>query len=70
MQHQNYTCTKCGNRAFDTDTISTTGTGLSRFFDLQNRRFTAVSCRNCGYTEFYKGDKASTISTIFDFFTS
>lgn len=70
MQHQNYKCPKCNNRSFETDTISTTGAGLSRFFDLQNRKFTAVSCNGCGYTEFYKGNRASTISNIFDLFTT
>ena len=70
MQHRNYKCPKCNNRTFVTDTIATTGGGLSKFFDLQNRKFIAVSCGNCGYTELYKGNKSSTIENIFDLFTT
>ena len=29
--------------------------GLTKLFDVQNRRFAVVSCVNCGYLELYKG---------------
>lgn len=70
MEHRNYKCPKCSNRSYETDRISTTGSGLSKIFDLQNRKFTAVSCTRCGFTEMYKGNKASTIENIFDLFTT
>jgi len=70
MEHRNYKCPKCNNRTFETDTIATTGSGFSKFFDLQNRKFMTVSCSNCGYTELYKGSKSSTITNIFDLFTT
>ncbi|WP_083262494.1 zinc ribbon domain-containing protein [Roseivirga sp. 4D4] len=70
MEHRNYKCSKCNNRTFETDTIATTGSGFSKFFDLQNRKFMTVSCGNCGYTELYKGGKSSTITNIFDLFTT
>lgn len=70
MQHRNYKCPKCDNRSYETDTIATTGSGLSKIFDLQNRKFTTVSCGRCGYTEMYKGNKSSTIENIFDLFTT
>lgn len=47
-------CPKCGHREAGTDGIAVTGAGLSRYFDYQNREFTAVSCAECGYTEFYR----------------
>ena len=34
-------CPKCDCRDFDTDTIATTGSGWSKIFDMQNRKFTA-----------------------------
>ena len=39
MQHENWKCPKCGNVEFETDVIRTTGNGLSRLFDIQNRKF-------------------------------
>jgi len=46
-------CLKCGHESATVDEIATTGTGVTRLFDLQNRTFTAVVCDRCGYTEFY-----------------
>jgi hypothetical protein len=56
-------CPKCGHE--DVDTVATTGTGLTRLFDLQNRQFQSVSCTNCGYTEFYCSRNADLIVDLF-----
>lgn len=48
-------CPKCGCEETETDEIATSGTGLTKLFDVQNRRFTVVSCADCGYSELYKG---------------
>ena len=58
-------CPKCGHTETETDTIATTGSGLSKFFDIQNRRFSVVSCTNCGYSELYRGDSSGNIVDIF-----
>jgi predicted nucleic-acid-binding Zn-ribbon protein len=52
-------CPKCGHRDAITDTISTTGGGLSKMFDVQTKRFEVVSCANCGYSELYRSDRRS-----------
>ena len=65
----NYTCPKCGNKQFELDEMAATGGGLTKFFDIQNKRFTTVTCQRCKYTEFYKAE-SSMIGNIFDFFTS
>ena len=70
MNQKSYTCPKCGNRKAELDQIRTTGSGFTRFFDIQNRRFTAVSCSQCGYTELYKGTRASGGSNVLDFLTN
>lgn len=62
-----YECVKCGNDRYETDEITTTGSTFSKFFNIQNRKFTAVSCTRCNYTEFYKGD-TSTLGNVIDFF--
>ena len=63
-----YTCAKCGNQGFETGQSRTTGGLLSKIFDVQNRKFTTVSCRRCHYTEFYNTD-SSTLGSVFDFLT-
>jgi predicted nucleic-acid-binding Zn-ribbon protein len=54
-------CPKCGH----TETETTTGGGLSKFFDVQNRRFQVVSCLNCGYSELYRGQSSGDIVDVF-----
>ena len=58
-------CPKCGYTNTEIDSIASTGTGLSKFFDIQNRRFQVVSCTNCGYSELYKGGQTSDIADLF-----
>lgn len=70
MEHKNWKCPKCNNKDFETDTISTTGTGFSRFFDIQNRKFATLSCARCGYTEMFKMSKTGTLSNLLDLFTT
>lgn len=65
-----YTCPKCGGKYADVDEIRTTGAGFTRYFNIQNRKFTAVSCRKCGYTEFYKKGASSGVSSVLDFVTN
>ena len=38
-----FSCAKCHNNQYTTEEIRTTGK-YSRFFDLQNKKLTAVSC--------------------------
>ena len=66
MRNQ-YQCPKCGNKHFETDSIRTTGGGFSKFFNVQNRKFTVVSCTQCHYSELYKGT-TSTLGNVIDFF--
>ena len=64
-QHE-YSCEKCNSTNFEEGKISTTGSGLSKFFNMQNNRFVTISCTKCGYTELFKGDKSGVLSNIFD----
>lgn len=58
-------CPKCGHDQAQVDQIATTGDGLSRLFDVQNRRFQVVSCTRCGYCEFYAAGDADVIVDLF-----
>lgn len=61
-----YRCAKCGGQSCEVVEVSTTGGGIARFFDFQNRRFSAVVCDRCKYTEFYR-TRASALSKVIDF---
>lgn len=59
-------CPKCGNTESSKSEVRMTGGGLSRFVDVQNKAFDAISCDECGYTEFYSKDRDRK-SDILDF---
>ncbi len=69
MEHINYKCPKCGNGSYETDEFRATGGMFSKIFDVQNKKFTTVSCTQCRFTEIYKTD-SSKLGNIFDFFTN
>lgn len=69
MKSINYKCPKCSNRTYVVDEMRVTGGRWSKIFDVQNKKFTSVSCERCTYTEFYKA-KTSALSNIFDLFTN
>ncbi|MCL9817611.1 zinc ribbon domain-containing protein [Natronocalculus amylovorans] len=58
-------CPKCGCTEVEFDDIATTGTGLSKLFDIQNRRFTVISCTDCGYSELYRGQSKGNVVDFF-----
>lgn len=68
MNNQQFKCIKCGGTQYKVDEMRATGGAFAKIFDVQNKKFTTVSCTNCGYTEFYKG-RTSGIGNVFDFFT-
>ena len=69
MEHKKWVCPKCQCHTFETDQMAATGGGFSRFFDVQNKKFTSVTCSQCSYTEFYRAE-SSTLDNVFDFFTN
>jgi len=69
MEHTNWQCTKCGNSEYEIDEMRTTGGALAKIFDVQNKKFSTVTCTRCSYTEIYRTD-TSTLGNIFDFFTN
>ena len=69
MQTSKWCCPKCGTVDYETDQFRATGGMLAKIFDVQNKRFTTISCTRCHYTEIYKTD-SSTIGNIFDLFTN
>tara|TARA_B100000686_G_C16806642_1_gene991471 strand:- start:29432 stop:29665 length:234 start_codon:yes stop_codon:yes gene_type:complete len=66
MADQNFSCGKCKNGQFKTGELRTTGSGLSRFFNLQNQKYSTVSCESCGFTELYRTDSGG-LGNVLDF---
>ncbi|HDQ00502.1 MAG TPA: GTP-binding protein [bacterium] len=69
MRHPGYKCPKCGNATYETDVFRATGGRFAKIFDVQNKKFTTVTCLRCKYTEIFKAD-TSMLGNIFDFFTN
>jgi predicted nucleic-acid-binding Zn-ribbon protein len=69
MAKQTYSCMKCKGTEYRAGQIRTTGSGLSRFFNIQNQKYGTVACMVCGYTELYRID-GGRLGNILDFFTN
>ena len=65
----NYRCPKCSNTNYEVDQMQSTGGTFTKLFNIQNKKFTSVTCKKCTYTEFYKAS-TSRLTNIFDFFTN
>ena len=70
MKHQNWACPKCKTLDFEVSEMRVAGSFWTKIFNIQNKKYTAITCIQCSYTEFYKGKRTSTISNVFDFFTN
>lgn len=70
MENQQYYCIKCKGTEYKRGEIRTTGSGLSRFLNLQNQKFSALSCSTCGYTEIYRLDGGGVAGNILDIFSN
>ena len=69
MTDFNFECPKCHHKHCETGKIRAAGGFWSKVFDMQNRKFTSVSCARCHYTELYAAD-SSQLGNIFDLFTN
>ena len=70
MEQPHFECSKCKSTDYRIGEIRTTGSGISRFLNLQNQKFEAVSCLNCGFTEIYRMDGNGLFGNILDIFTN
>ena len=65
-----FKCVKCHNTGANVKSLAMTGTGASRFLNVQHNRYIFASCNICGYTEIYDLDKLSggkdTVRNILD----
>ena len=64
---EQYNCTKCNHNQYEAGEFHATGGTLTKLFDIQNQKFTTITCQQCFYTDIYKAD-SSTLGNILDFF--
>ena len=69
MNHSGWKCPKCANSNYEVDRFRVTGGGFAKIFDVQNKKFSTVTCTRCKYTEIYKAE-TSALGNLFDFFTN
>lgn len=69
MEKKQYTCLKCEGTDYRSGELRTTGSGLSRFLNIQNQKYATVACTKCGHTELYRLD-GSGIGNVIDIFTN
>lgn len=62
-----FKCPKCSNTSCELGEIRAAGGFWSKFFNIQNKRFTSVSCSECQYTEFYRKNTKG-VENVLDFF--
>ncbi len=67
MEHMNWECPKCKNSEFETGQFAATGGGLTKFFNIQNKKFFTITCTRCKYTEIYQAE-TSTLGNVLDLF--
>ena len=70
MQHKNWLCQKCNHKEYEVGEIRVTGSFWTKIFNIQNKKYSSVSCSRCSYTEFYRSQPSSGLANIFDFFTN
>ena len=70
MQHEKWKCPKCNHRNYDIGEMRVAGSFWTKIFNIQNKKYSAVSCLQCSYTEFFKADSPSTLANVFDFFVT
>ena len=69
MNKRDYGCPKCLCTTYKTGELRTTGSGISRFLNIQNQKYATVACSECGYTELYRTDGGG-IGNIIDLFSN
>jgi predicted nucleic-acid-binding Zn-ribbon protein len=50
---QEFVCPKCKHVGAHVERLAMSGTGISRFMDIQHHKYAFASCLACGYTEIY-----------------
>ena len=50
MKHEKWSCPKCSHREYDLDEMRVAGSFWTKIFNIQNKKYSAVSCTCLLYT--------------------
>lgn len=50
---EQFVCSHCKSVGAQVERLTMSGTGITRFLDIQPYRYAFVSCLNCGFTEVF-----------------
>ncbi|WP_066870459.1 zinc ribbon domain-containing protein [Clostridium mediterraneense] len=64
MNKRQFVCPKCNHTEYESDQFQATGGNLSKVFNVQNKKFITISCKNCGFTELYKGTTSTGMNIL------
>ena len=53
LLEKKFVCARCGEKGAHVERLAMSGTGISRFLEIQLYTYAFVSCSNCGYTEIF-----------------
>ena len=53
MKHEKWSCPKCSHKEYDLGEVRVAGSFWAKIFDIQNKKYTSVSCTKCSYTDFF-----------------
>ena len=70
MQHKNWSCIKCVYNNYEIGEMRVAGSFWQKIFNVQRTKFSSVTCARCTYAKLFKVVKGSTLTDIFDFFTT
>jgi hypothetical protein len=60
-------CPKCGNKHYEMGEAYLAGSVFTKIFNIQNRKFTTLTCTKCRYAEFYQMSMQKALNVL-DFF--
>ena len=70
IKHEKWSCPKCSHKEYDLGEMRVAGSFWTKIFDIQNKKYSAVSYTKCSYTELFKDQPASKLANVFDLFTN
>ena len=66
-QQIDWRCSKCNHHECEIGKFAATSGGIfTKIFNVQNKKFSTISCKRCQFTEIYK-TTTSKLANIFDF---
>ena len=70
IKHEKWSCPKWSHKEYDLAEMRVAGSFWTKIFDIQNKKYSAVSCTKCSYTDLFKDQPALKLANVFDFFTN